>query len=116
MPRVVISKSDDLDRVERELTGDYIDVTELPLLGGSIIVLGRVDFAACYGQHVNNAKHVPEVRDQLQRALSDNKQLSDHLKHVQGRCTEYLEETRQLKREIARLENMLSDLKKVGWE
>ena len=104
MPRIVISESENHDAVAGELVGDYLELTTLGMQGGHIIVLGRLDFVAVYSQHMKNAPHVPETRAELQRALADNKQLSEHLKHVQERCTERLEETRVLQARIKELE------------
>jgi hypothetical protein len=116
MPRIVISKQDDHDAVECELTGDYFELSSFTQQGGHLIVLGRLDFVACYAQHISRAPDVPVLKEQLAKALGENKVLGEGLSRVQGRCTDYLEENRTLKREVARLERMVSDLRDCGWK
>ena len=72
MPRIVISEKDNLDAVSGELMGDYMELTTLGMQGGHILVLGRLDFVACYSQHMKNAPHVPETRAELWRTTSSS--------------------------------------------
>lgn len=109
MPHIVIKMD---DGAEGELKGDSLELTSMPMRGGHIIILGRIDFVEVYGQHVKNAPHVPETRAELQRALADNKQLGEQLSHVQGRCTDYLEENRALKRRVQELDDIIKAMEK----
>lgn len=116
MPRIVISKNDDYDAVECELQGDYMELTQFTQQGGHLIVLGQLHFVSCYAQHISRAPDIPVLKEQLSKSLGENKVLGEALSRVQGRCTDYLEENRALKREVARLERMVSDLKAAGWK
>lgn len=98
MTRVVVSKEDDLDGVEAERTGECSRLTDLPMLGGSVVILGRPDFVFLFQARLDSVHHMPEVREHFQKLLEENKLMNEALSRVQARCTELLMENRAVLR------------------
>lgn len=98
MPRVVISRADDHDVVEAELTGEAIELTSLPLQGGHMVFLGSPDFVACYAARLKAVDQLTDLRELYRRMLEENKSLNEALSRVQGRCTELLMQNRAVLR------------------
>lgn len=97
MPRIILNMEEDIPEDGcPSFIGDRLEVTHFPLLGGTVVLLGRPDFVECYSAKIKAAEQLTTLRGLYAKLLEENKDLNEALTRVQNRCHELLMKNRKL--------------------